>query len=144
MIKMFDIYGTDIKTDFSFSDGDINIVREKDNLQQSICNRLNSTLDTYSDFYVRYGGNLMDWLGEINHRNTHQYIKIEVESILSQDPRIEEIEADISKEDSDIVKIDLKLKLINSDEIVSLNFVIQEDLWVKINPNAGLLENIEY
>ena len=141
---MFDIYGTDIKTDFSFSDGDINIVKEKDNLQQSICNRLNSTLDTYSDFYVRYGGNLMDWLGEINHRNTHQYIKIEVESILSQDPRIEEIEADISKEDSDIVKIDLKLKLINSDEIVSLNFVIQEDLWVKVNPNAGLLENIEY
>lgn len=139
-----DIYGTDIKTDFSFSDGDINIVKEKDNLQQSICNRLNSTLDTYSDFYVRYGGNLMDWLGEINHRNTHQYIKIEVESILSQDPRIEEIEADISKEDSDIVKIDLKLKLINSDEIVSLNFVIQEDLWVKVNPNAGLLENIEY
>lgn len=141
---MMDIYGTDIKTDFSFSDGDINIVKEKDNLQQSICNRLNSTLDTYSDFYVRYGGNLMDWLGEINHRNTHQYIKIEVESILSQDPRIEEIEADISKEDSDIVKIDLKLKLINSDEIVSLNFVIQEDLWVKVNPNAGLLENIEY
>ena len=136
---MNDIYGTDINSDFSFTDGDINLVSGTNNLAQAVCNRLNSNLNTYEIFYTEYGGNLLEWLGEQNNSNIQEYIRIEIESILMQDPRITSIEATVTKEDSKTVLIDLKVLPVGSDEIVTLNLIIQEDLWVQINPNAGEL-----
>ena len=134
-----DIYGTDINSNFSFTDGDINLVSGTNNLAQAVCNRLNSNLNTYEIFYTKYGGNLLEWLGEQNNSNIQEYIRIEIESILMQDPRITSIEATVTKEDSKTVLVDLKVLPVGSDEIVTLNLIIQEDLRVQINPNAGEL-----
>ena len=41
---------------------------------------------------------MFEWLGEQNNPNTHEYIRIEIESILSQDPRIKSVTADIEDE----------------------------------------------
>ena len=117
---MNDIYGTDINSNFSFTDGDINLVSGTNNLAQAVCNRLNSNLNTYEIFYTKYGGNLLEWLGEQNNSNIQEYIRIEIESILMQDPRITSIEATVTKEDSKTVLIDLKVLPVGSDEIVTL------------------------
>ena len=134
---MNDIYGTDIKSDFSFTNGDINLVSGTTNLAQAVCNRLNSNLQTYEIFYARYGGNLLEWLGEINNTNIQEYLKIEIESILGQEPRITSVEATVTKETTDTVLIDLKILPVGSNEVITLNLVIQEDLWVQINPAAS-------
>lgn len=136
-----DIYGTDINMDFSFKDGDINLVNGTKNLAQAVCNRLNSNLQTYEIFYARYGGNLLEWLGEINNTNIQEYLKIEIESILGQEPRITSVEATVTKETSNTLLVDLKVLPVASDEIITLNLIIQEDLWVQINPNAGELSS---
>lgn len=136
-----DIYGTDINMDFSFKDGDINLVNGTKNLAQAVCNRLNSNLQTYEIFYARYGGNLLEWLGEINNMNIQEYLKIEIESILGQEPRITSVEATVTKETSNTLLVDLKVLPVASDEIITLNLIIQEDLWVQINPNAGELSS---
>ena len=141
---MVDIFGTDIKSDWSFSGGDINLSTGASNLGQTVCNRLNANLNTYDIFYARYGGNLFDYMGESNSPNIHEYIKIEIETILGQDPRIESSEATVYKLNGETIHVDLKIKSINSNEVVTLNLIIQDDLWVKINPNAGLLEHQEY
>ena len=138
---MNDIYGTDINSDFSFTDGDINLATGTDNLAQSACNRLNSTLETYEIFYSHYGGDLLKWLGESNNSNILEYIRIEIESILSQDPKIQSVEANVTKESHDTILMDLKVVTIASDEIVTLNLIVQDDLWVQVNPNAGELSN---
>ena len=132
-----DIFGNDIKSDWNFTNGDINLVSGKSNLGQAICNRLNANLNTYDIFYARYGGNLLDYLGESNSPNIHEYIKIEIESILGQDPRIQSSEATVSSIDSTTIEVELKIKTIGRDEIVTLNLIIQDDLMVQINPNVG-------
>ena len=134
---MVDIYGTDIKSDFTFTNGDINIVSGTQNLGQAICNRLNSDLTTYQEFYARYGGNLLDWLSEYNNANIHEYIRIEIESILSQDPRIRDVSATVSKEDNKTINVALEILTVGSDEVVTINLIIQEDLYVSINDNVG-------
>ena len=141
---MMDIYGTDIKSDWSFTNGDLNHVSETSNLGQAVCNRLNADLTTYDTFYTHYGGNLFEWLGEKNNPNIHEYIRIEIETILSQDPRIQSVTAEVYKEDNKTTGVTLKILPIGTEEIVTLNLVIQDDLWVKLDPNAGLLENIAY
>jgi hypothetical protein len=133
---MMDIYGTDINSDFTFTNGDINLVSGTQNLGQAICNRLNSDLTTYDTFYPRYGGNLFEWFGEWNTPNIHEYIKIEIESILDQDPRIASVEATVNKNDNKTAGVTLEVTPVGSEEIVTLNLVIQEDLIVKLNTDG--------
>lgn len=114
---MVDVYGTDINSNWSFSDGDINLVTDKANLGQAIVNRLKADLTTFI-FYNRYGGNLFEHFGDKNNPNIHEYIKIEVESICKQDPRIKQVESTVTKTDSETITLDLKLLTISSDEIV--------------------------
>ena len=129
-----DIYGTDIKSDWSFTNGDINLINGTSNLGQVACNRLNADLTTYDTFYAHYGGNLFEWLGEKNNPNIHEYMRIEIESILSQDPRIQSVTAEVYKEDNKTTGVTLKITPINNEEVVTLNLIIQEDLLVQIKP----------
>ena len=124
---MMDIYGTDIKSDWSFTNGDLNLVSGTSNLGQAVCNRLNSDIDTYATFYTQ------------NNPNIHEYIRIEIESILTQDPRIQSVTAEVYKEDNKTTGVTLQILPIGTEEIVTLNLIIQEDLWVQIDKNAGEL-----
>ena len=89
MVK--DVFGVDIDSIWNFVDGDIQLSKGKENLGQAIINRLMADDDQYSDFYIRYGGRLFDHFGDLNHPTIHEYIRIEIESILEQEPRIKEI-----------------------------------------------------
>lgn len=137
---MVDVYGTDINSNWSFSDGDINLVTDKANLGQAIVNRLKADLTTFI-FYNRYGGNLFEHFGDKNNPNIHEYIKIEVEEICRQDPRIKQAECTVTKTDSETITLDLKLLTISSDEIVRYNLIVNSDNSIFINENSSELSD---
>ena len=137
---MVDVYGTDINSNWSFTDGDINLISGKSNLGQAIVNRLKADLTTFI-FYNRYGGNLFEHFGDKNNPNIHEYIKIEVEEICRQDPRIKQAECTVTKTDSDTVTLDLKLLTISSDEIVRYNLILNSDNSIFINENSSELSD---
>lgn len=137
---MVDVYGTDINSNWSFTDGDINLVTDKANLGQAIVNRLKADLTTFI-FYNRYGGNLFEHFGDKNNPNIHEYIKIEVESICKQDPRIKQVESTVTKTDSETITLDLKLLTISSDEIIRYNLILNSDNSIFINENSSELSD---
>ena len=130
---MIDIYGTDINRDWSFDKGDINLVSDTLNLGQAIVNRLNADLDTYSIFYAKYGGELFEHMGELNHPTIHEYIRIEIETILSQEPRIANLECTVEKTDSKTIECGLKIQTIQNNEVVTFNLVLNQDSPIQIN-----------
>lgn len=137
---MVDVYGTDINSNWSFTDGDINLISGKSNLGQAIVNRLKADLTTFI-FYNQYGGNLFEHFGDKNNPNIHEYIKIEVESICKQDPRIKQVESTVTKTDSETITLDLKLLTISSDEIIRYNLIITSDNSIFINENSSELSD---
>lgn len=126
------VYGTDIDDSCTFSNGDINLISDTSNLKQAIKNRLMCDSEFYKTFYQNYGGNLFDEMGELNNGNAHEYIRIEIETILKQEPRIKEVECTVNKIGTDAVECKLKFKTINNDEIVEMNLVITQDVNVVI------------
>lgn len=133
---MADIYGTDIDDAWDFTDGDINLVSNVFNLGQAIRNRLMCDSDFYKSFYARYGGHLFDELGE-STGDTLEYLRIEIESILEQEPRIKELECTVNKISTNTVECKLKCKTINDNEIVELNLVISQDSSITITEIGG-------
>ena len=138
-----DVFGVDIDSSWGFVDGDIQLSKGKENLGQAISNRLMADDDQYSDFYIRYGGRLFEHFGDLNHPTIHEYIRIEVEDILSQDPRIKEInECTVNKINSSAVECNLKVTAIGSDEVIGLNLVLNEDSPILISSSNEMSERI--
>ena len=136
---MIDIYGNDIDKSWTFTNGDINIVKNVNNLGQAIYNRLRTDLGTFDMFYVKYGGNLYEELGEVNHPTIHEYIRIEIEHILEQEHRIQNIDCTVNKLDSNGVDVTLKVTPIRSTETLTYNLVIGNDSYVTITDNPNEL-----
>lgn len=118
------IYGTDIHRDWQFSDGDLEIITGDANLGQAIVNRLNADDDWYSQFYTRYGGRLYEHFGDLNHSTIHEYFQIEIESIVSQDPRIAEVECTVNKIETDTVECSLKVRSKSSNAVMRVSLVL--------------------
>lgn len=138
-----DVFGTDIDSTWSFVDGDLELSKGKGNLGQAIMNRLNADDDQYSDFYIKYGGQLFDHFGDLNHPTIHEYIRIEIEHILEQEPRIKEItECTVNKISSNVVGCTLKVTPIGSDEVIELNLVLSDDSPIFISSSNEMAERI--
>ena len=133
---MVDVYGVDISNDLSFVDGDIELVSGEDNLRQAITNRLRTDWDFYQDFYAVYGGRLSEHFGDFNVPTIHEYVKIEVESILSQEPRIRNVECIPYKNDKEELSFNLNYTVIGEDETQTLNLIISSDSSISINTNT--------
>lgn len=129
---MTDIFGTDIKSSFSFQNGDIELISGESNLAQSIINILNTDLGFYNWCYTNYGSNIFEVFGLKNNSNSLEYLKIEIEYVVKKNPRIRDVNADCSKEDYKTVGVELKVLTIGTDEIVTLNLVITDDLIVML------------
>lgn len=129
-----DVFGTDIDSTWSFVDGDLELSTGNGNIGQAIQNRLMTDDDQYTQFYIQYGGRLYEHLGDLNHHTIHEYIRIEIEHILEQEPRIKEItECTVNKTSNREVECNLKIKPVGSDEVIPLNLVINDDGGVFIN-----------
>lgn len=129
--------GTDLKN-FEIEDGDLLLVSETDNLAQACINRLSAPPNFYDWVYENYGGDLNSIFGMKNNSNSLEYLRIEIEHILQQDPRIKSISATCKKEVSNEVDVELDILTIGNDEIIPLNLIITDDLKVKLNDKTKL------
>ena len=129
--------GTDFKN-FEIENGDFLLVSDIDNLAQACINRLNAHPDYWDWCYDNYGGNIDSVFGMENNSNSLEYLRIEVEHILQQDPRIKSISANCTKESGNEVYVELDILAIGNEEVISINLVITDDLIVKLNDNTKL------
>ena len=139
---MSDIYGADVNKSWTFTNGDIDMVDDSINLGQAIVNRLNAGLETYDIFYAKYGGVLMEHLGDLNHPHIHEYMRIEIESILEQEPRIQNLECTVNKTDSNSVECNLKVSVVGSDEVNEYNMVISDDSYIELTGTTSEINEV--
>ena len=84
-------YGTDIQRNWTINEhGDLETIQDIDNLEQAITNRLLCEINTLDIFYRNYGSILTTFLGWKRNQTTLEFIKLELDNRLSQDPRIKE------------------------------------------------------
>lgn len=133
-----EVIGTDIIRMWSFTDGDLDLVSESSNLGQAIVNRLNADENTYDIFYNRYGGALFEHFGDINSENILEYIRIEIESILQQDPKIRNIDCKVNKNENDTITINLNVTTISNNEVIPLNLILNNDEDITIIENTEI------
>lgn len=118
--------GVDVQSDWSFSDGDLNIVTGTANLAQAIQHRLNTYFDDLNSFYANYGSTLLDLLGDLNHETIHEYIKIEVEDCVVKDNRIRSVDCTVNKIGVGQVECSLYLVLVDGSD-ADLGLIITAD-----------------
>lgn len=133
MVINVSVFGCDFKSSWSFSNGDLELVSDSVNMGQAIVNRLNTDLDFYNWCYTRYGGDLFRVLGMKNNNKSLEYLQIEIKYILQQDPRIRDLTVTCTKTNSKTIKAELDILPIGSDEIVTLNLVITDNLIVMLD-----------
>ena len=123
--------GTDIKTEWVFADGDLVLIREEDNLLQAVANRLSCYQPNLEVFYQLYGGFLVNYLGRKRKPELLEFMKIEVDTIVSQDPRINDFETELSFNDN--MGVDIHLTVFqDEDEDISLNLVLNGEGVVEV------------
>lgn len=118
-------YGVDINSSWDFTDGDLNLISDADNLCQAIMNRLNTTYDSLDLFYTGYGSFLLKFLGWKLNTETLNFIKLELDNCISNDVRISNFETEVYSEDG-VVKIKIVVYY-SFDANIELNYVLTED-----------------
>lgn len=116
-------YGVDINSSFTFKDGDLQLVKYKENLAQAIANRLNTELDELFFIYEDYGSVLNGFLGWRKNDETLRFVKLEVDNCLSKDPRLKSFESKISFDDDKALRIELKVYPLMS----SFNYILTDE-----------------
>ena len=118
-------YGTDINSNWSFKDGDLEITSNKDNLTQAIMNRLNTITDSLDLFYDDYGSYIRSFLGWKKTDDTLDFIKVELDNTIAKDSRVDNFSSEVSYDPNGNVRIDLQINYM--DNSFEMNFVLDEN-----------------
>ena len=121
--------GTDISSTWEFIKGDLVLVNHTDNMRQAIKNRLSCPLD-YLD-YDNYGSDIHSFLGGRKNDTVLDFLKIEIETRLIQDPRIQDFEVTTYIKEDENVGIDIN---VNFDEDMDLSMSL-------VLNNEGVIED---
>ena len=117
--------GTDIRSDWSFNEhGDLELVSNTDNLSQAISNRLRTELDSLF-FYNQYGTLLESFNSWVNGQRTLEFMKIEIENRLLQDPRLREYSVMVEYTGNGNVRVDIQVRL-DKDEDYSTSLILTD------------------
>ena len=117
--------GADLNRNWEFKDGDLLLVENKDNLVQSILNRLNSDYDSLDLFYYDYGSVLSNFLGWKHNDETLEFIRLEIEDTLEQEPRLNDFSVGVSYNETGKILIELYI-VFNDETDLNLSLVIGE------------------
>lgn len=112
--------GTDINHQWTFHKGDLQTITDNDNLKQAIYNRITTQDGTYQHFYNNYGSILNTYLGFKKNTTTLEFMKIELERVLLQDPRLQDFKLELDYDEKG-VKVDLTINVDGTD--MELNFI---------------------
>ena len=121
--------GTDISSTWEFIKGDLVLVNHTDNMRQAIKNRLSCPLD-YLD-YDNYGSDIHSFLGGRKNNTVLDFLKIEIETRLIQDPRIQDFEVTTYIKEDENIGIDID---VNFDEDMDLSMSL-------VLNNEGVIED---
>lgn len=121
--------GTDISSTWEFSKGDLVLVNHTDNMRQAIKNRISCPLD-YLD-YDNYGSDIHSFLGGRKNDTVLNFLKIEIETRLIQDPRIQDFEVTTYIKEDGNIGIDID---VNFDEDMDLSMSL-------VLNNEGVIED---
>ena len=121
--------GTDISSTWEFSKGDLVLVNHTDNMRQAIKNRLSCPLD-YLD-YDNYGSDIHSFLGGRKNDIVLDFLRIEIETRLIQDPRIQDFEVTTYIKEDRNIGIDID---VNFDEDMDLSMSL-------VLNNEGVIED---
>lgn len=116
--------GVDLSSNWKFKDGDLVLVENKENLIQSILNRLNCDYDCLDLFYYEYGSVLSSFLGWKKTDETLEFIRLEVESTLEQEPRLTDFSVDVYYNKVGKIVIDLFIGFDDESDF-SLSLVLE-------------------
>ena len=123
--------GVDINSEWSLNEnGDLSLVRDEDNLSQAIINRLSCYQPSLEVYYTQYGGFLSEYFGRKQTDETLKFMKIELDTILSQEERISSFTSTLSYNGNGSVRVDLDM--IVNDVDVELNLVLSRDGGVSV------------
>ncbi len=117
--------GADLNSNWEFKDGDLVIVENKDNLIQSILNRLNCDYDSLDLFYYEYGSVVSSFLGWKKTDKTLEFIRLEIESTLQQEPRLTDYLVNVSYGNDGNLLIDLYI-VFDEDSDFNLSLVLEK------------------
>ena len=118
--------GTDLNCNWEFKDGDLQLVDNRANIKQSILNRLNCDYDSLDLFYYEYGSVLSNFLGWKHDDETLEFIRLEIEDTLNQEPRLTDFDVEVSYDKIGKVLIDLYI-VFNDESDFSLSLVLEKD-----------------
>ena len=117
--------GADLNSNWEFKDGDLQLVENKDNLVQAILNRLNSDYDCLDLFYYDYGSVLTGFLGWKKSDESLEFIRLEIEDTLEQEPRLNNFSVEVSYSKG---KVLIEIYIVFDDESdFSLSLVLEKD-----------------
>ena len=118
--------GTDLNCNWEFKDGDLQLVENRENIKQSILNRLNCSYNSLDLFYYEYGSVLSNFLGWKHNDETLEFIRLEIEDTLNQEPRLTDFDVEVSY--NKVGKVLIKLYIVFNDESdFSLSLVLEKD-----------------
>ena len=121
-------YGTDfLKTWTLTEDGDLRLISGENNLSQGLVNRFSCDLNSLDLFYDDYGSLLVQFLGWKRNDTTLNFIKLELENRLRNEPRLESFNVKVDYADSSngiVVSIDLNP---SEDYVHTVELRINED-----------------
>lgn len=117
--------GTDLNSNWEFKDGDLQLVENKDNLIQAIQNRLNCSYDSLDLFYYEYGSVISSFLGWRKDDKTLEFIRLEIESTLEQEPRLNDFNVEVSYGKGGKVLIDLYV-VFDDESDFTLSLVLEK------------------
>jgi phage baseplate assembly protein W len=112
--------GTDINSQWTFKNGDLQLITDDENLKQSIYNRITTTDGVFRHFYQNYGSVLETYLGFKKDKTTLEFMKIELERVLLQDPRLQNFKLDLEYHEKG-VQVDLRININGTN--MNLNFI---------------------
>ena len=131
--------GTDINSIWQMANGDLVLIHNEDNMAQAILNRLQCIYDGLSFFYTDYGSSLSSFFGFKKSNETLEFIRIETEKALNQDPRLNDFSVECKYNGKGKVAIIIKVN-IDEDTDFTLNLVINEDKSITILGDAVEVE----
>lgn len=127
-----DELGVDINNDWTLENGDLKIIDDKQNLIQAVFNRLNCLDGDLDDFYDTYGGFLVTYFGWVKSDEALNFIQIECESILDQEPRLNDYEIESNYTDDGDVGINITVNYVD-DETFEMNFILDKNGDVEVD-----------
>ena len=134
--------GVDLNSSFEFRNGDILLAEYEDNLVQSIVNKLNTNIDELDLFYEDYGSILPTFMGWKANDTTIQYMKTEISTVLSKEPRLSNFEINIEYAGNGTIKINLILYTLASNAVES-NLVLGVDGIIEVETDEEFESEVE-